>query len=207
MRLMGQKGAAIYRKMNGCCLSDKRIIMQIEEILKEYSLQLRRFLSSRIRNRHDVDDVLQEILIKTFQHFQNIREPEKFKAWLFKTARNTLIDYYRRSDKNINGELTGNEVVFEPSADVRQDLAKCIRPFLKNLPEKYRVPLEAVELQEVSQKELAESLGLSYSALKSRVQRGRKMLLNILKECCHYEFDVRGNIMSFKAKKNFCKSC
>ena len=63
------------------------------------------------------------------------------------------------------------------------------------LPEKYRKAVEATDLKGASQKAHAEELGLPTSTVKSRVQRGRKMLGNLFHECCSYELDARGNIM------------
>jgi len=181
--------------------------MDLEKTLKEYSSQLRGFLSSRMRNKADVDDVHQEVLIKTFRYFKRIKEANKFKSWLYKTARTTLIDYYRKSDRYSSEELFDIEDEKEESRGVEEELAICLKPFLKTLPEKYRKPLEAVELQNVSQKDLAKKMGISYSGLKSRVQRGRQMLQQRYKDCCEYEFDVRGGVISFKHNASGCKHC
>jgi len=181
--------------------------MDIEKILKEYSSQLRNFLSSRMKNKTDVDDVLQEVLIKTFRHFKRIKEPDKIKSWLYKTTRTTLIDYYRKSDKYSSEEIYDIEDEQEEAKDAKRELSKCLNPFFKNLPDEYRKPLEAVEMQGISQKELAEKMGISYSGLKSRVQRGRQMLYRQYKDCCEYEVDVRGGIVNFNPKAGKCKSC
>ena len=73
--------------------------MEFKQLWQEYIDRLRRFLLSRVNNRADVDDLLQEILIKTYQHLNTIEKPEKLSAWLFQVARNTLIDYYRKSPR------------------------------------------------------------------------------------------------------------
>jgi len=181
--------------------------MNLDKTLKEYSSQLKNFLSSRMKNKSDVDDVLQEILIKTFRHFKSIKESDKFKSWLYKTARTTLVDYYRRSGKYSSEEIHDIEDEQEESEDVKTKLSKCLKPFLDNLPEKYREPLLAVELQNISQKDLAKKMGISYSGMKSKVQRGRQMLHQQYKDCCDFKVDVRGGILSFKSKAGGCKSC
>lgn len=72
------------------------------------------------------------------------------------------------------------------------------------LPEKYRKAVEATDLKGASQKAHAEELGLPTSTVKSRVQRGRKMLGNLFHECCSYELDARGNIMDYTAGSDCC---
>ncbi|RDZ06409.1 hypothetical protein C3744_28710 [Priestia megaterium] len=67
---------------------------------------------------------------------------------------------------------------------------------------KYLEALELYEFQRLSQKELSEKLGISYSGAKSRVQRGRKKLKHLLEGCCHIESDRYGNIVDFCIMKD-----
>ena len=183
--------------------------MEFKQLWQEYSDRLRQFLLSRVKNPADVDDLLQEILLKTHQHLNTVQKPEKLLSWLFQIARNTLIDYYRKSSVETSRQdivkgamLTDSEP--EQYEQVRRELTNCIQPFLNQLPDKYREALERVDLQGVSQKELAKELGLSYSAVKSRVQRGRSLLKEKFHQCCHYQLDVRGNLIDYQVKANGC---
>ena len=183
--------------------------MELKQLWQEYEDRLRQFLLSRVKNPADVDDLLQEILIKTYQHLNTVKEPEKLLSWLFQIARNTLIDYYRKSRVEtsrqdiVKGAMLTDEEP-EQYEQIRQELTNCIRPFLNQLPEKYREAIEMVDLQGSSQKELAKKLGLSHSAVKSRVQRGRSMLKAKFEECCRCELDVRGNVVDYEVKLNGC---
>ncbi len=186
--------------------------MEFIELWREYSHQLRQFLLARVNNPSDVDDLLQEILIKTYRHLNTVKDPDKLPAWLFQIARNLLIDYYRKVQTDASRQelaaralLTDGEP--EPYEQVRQDLTHCLRPFLSQLPDKYRAAIEAVDLAGASQKELAMRLGLSHSAVKSRVQRGRKLLKALFQECCRYELDARGNLVDYEAIASRCQGC
>ena len=113
--------------------------MEFKQLWQEYSDRLRQFLLSRVKNRTDVDDLLQEILLKTYQHLNTVQEPEKLLSWLFQIARNTLIDYYRKSGAETSRQdsvkgamLTDSEP--EQYEQVRRELTNCIRPFLNQLP-------------------------------------------------------------------------
>ncbi len=183
--------------------------MEFSQLWQEYRDRLRQFLLSRAKNPADADDLLQEILIKTYRNLDTVKDPDKFLSWLFQIARNVLTDYYRKS--GVEASRQGNlqrEILTEQEPEqyeqVRRELTNCILPFLNQLPPKYREAIEAVDLQGESQKELAVKLGLSYSAVKSRVQRGRSMLKAKFEECCCYELDVRGNIIDFEAKPKSC---
>jgi RNA polymerase sigma-70 factor (ECF subfamily) len=65
------------------------------------------------------------------------------------------------------------------------------------------------EIDGLPQREIAERLGLSLSGAKSRVQRGRAMLKDILDQCCVFHFDKRGNLMDCdpKADRTVCRNC
>lgn len=182
---------------------ESRDAMDVESIWEEYSVQLKNFLVPRVSQPEDAEDLLQEILIKTHKNLDSIREPGKFKSWLYQISRNTLFDYYRKQRPNISiQEIPEIESVSEMNLDknrsVFSELGECIKPFLMELPEKYRLALEETDLNGKSQKAYAEELGLSHSTLKSRVRRGRAMLSDIFHECCSYEIDARGNVMGYE---------
>ena len=65
------------------------------------------------------------------------------------------------------------------------------------LPEKYRQAVYLTDIVGLSQKELAKSLGISYSGAKSRVQRGREKLKEIILQCCEVQADGYGNILGY----------
>lgn len=71
----------------------------IEDIWAEYRTVLKAFLHRRVSDADDVDDLLQEILIKTHTHLGDLREGESIKTWLFQIARNATIDFYRKTTR------------------------------------------------------------------------------------------------------------
>jgi len=164
---------------------------------------------SRLAVQEDAEDLLQENMIKTHKNLLSIKEPEKFKAWLFQIARNTLIDYYCKqrppvSDRDIPEMKSLSIDNSNPINPVYSELSQCIKPFLKQLPYKYREAVEATDLNDTSQKALAEELGLSHSTVKSRAQRGRAMLGEFFQDCYSYELDARGNTMGYKSGLDCC---
>lgn len=79
---------------------------------------------------------------------------------------------------------------------------------MQGLPEEYRVALELTELEGLSQRELAERTGLSLSGAKSRVQRGRQMFEGIVRACCDFDVDRRGNVVTCEPRKGgSCARC
>jgi RNA polymerase sigma-70 factor (ECF subfamily) len=114
---------------------------------------------------------------------------------MYRIADNAVIDHYRRSAhraKPVSPEsLTAIQA---PEASDAPDamLAECLTPLLARLPDDYRSALELTDLGELTQEQSASELGLSTSGMKSRVQRGRRMLRTEVGRCCRIELDARG---------------
>ncbi|MGI9277180.1 MAG: sigma factor-like helix-turn-helix DNA-binding protein [Endozoicomonas sp.] len=85
-------------------------------------------------------------------------------------------------------------------------MAQCIEPLIEELPKKYRDPLLMAELEGMSQKQVAEKLGLSLSGAKSRIQRGRVQLREKITACCDIEVE-QGWVADYRIKNESCKDC
>lgn len=182
--------------------------MKIEEIWTAYRDRLKRFLHSKISNEADVEDLLQEISIKVFTGLKSLQDETKLQAWLFQTAHRAIIDHYRRQAKGKDMHLGDLWYVEEESqSEILNELERCVEPFLSALPPSTAQMLQAIELDGVTQKDYAAAHGLSYSTLKSRVQKARAELLTVFEDCCHLSLDAQGNIMDYQSKSGSCKKC
>lgn len=180
--------------------------MQIEEIWPNYRARIKAFLHSKVANPADVDDLLQEISIKVFTGLPTLSDPTKLQSWLFQTADRTIIDFYR---KNARAKTVDPEDLWYSSDDpgIRQELENCVEPFIRGLPAETAKLLMDIDINGVSQKEYAKAHGLSYSTLKSRVQKGRDDLRKAFDDCCNWTIDTRGNIAQYHLKSDNCKKC
>ncbi|WP_299496893.1 RNA polymerase sigma factor SigZ [uncultured Shewanella sp.] len=197
--------------------------MKLEKIWDEYRTSLKAFLHSKVSNEADVDDLLQDILIKTHQHLHTVRSEKAIKSWLFQIASHTITDYYRQNGRVKHVEL--NEWVFNNENDdvshqlnnqrdkedsnevIKQELAHCIEPFVHALSEDNNLLLTAIELEGMSQKEYAAANSIPYSTLKSRVKKARSQLRKVFDDCCHMQLDTQGNLMDYDVRENKKKSC
>lgn len=172
-------------------------VLQLEQVWKDYQQALKTFLHSKVNNSADVDDLLQEILIKTYQSLNTVQDADSVKAWLFQLANRTIIDFYRkRARQQRDHELDA------------QDLSKCIEPFIQALPEQNASLLFAIDIKGQSQKALAQQQNIRYSTMKSRVQKSRNELKKLFEECCHLSLDSHGNVIDCDSKSgNGCEKC
>ena len=181
--------------------------MNTESVWEEYREALQAFLHSRVSTPDDVDDLLQEILIKTHKNLHTIKSGNSIKSWLFQIANHTIIDFYRKQQSTVK-QVTADDLWFaEENTSIQQSLAQCIEPFINALPEESAKLLTAIELQGYSQKAYADKQGISYSTLKSRVQQSRRKLRQLFEDCCHLTLDHRGTVIDFDPKPNNCKNC
>jgi len=179
-----------------------------ERIWKEFSALLRHFILKRVPNRDDAEDILQVVFLKIHQNIDQLKDDDKLRAWIYQIVRNAIIDYYRSRKPPAAGlsetfELP-EQLEDEPETALDQvsDLDVCLKLMIDRLPEKYRHALVLYEFEGVSQKKIAEELGLSLPGAKSRVQRARKKLKGILFDCCQFEFDPLGNILDYQPTEN-----
>ena len=178
--------------------------MTIEQIWQDYQHALKGFLHKRLNNTADVDDLLQDILIKTHQNLHQLQSQDSTKSWLFQIAQNSLIDYYRQHrPTTIDAqELADSLASEEQTITLKQDLSQCLMPFLQTLPEKDASLLQAIDLEQQSQKDYAKQQGIAYSTLKSRVQKSRHRLKKLYEDCCHLSLDAQGNVMDYPPKSS-----
>jgi len=180
--------------------------MNVETIWEEYQSNLKAFLYKNINNQADVDDLLQEILIKTYQNLHKVNDAKKVKSWLFQIANNSIIDFYRKSGKD--KALKDNELWYnEPQEDVYQQMSQCVMPFINGLNEADKALLTAIEIEGLSQKAYAEKMGVKYSTLKSQVQKSRSQLYALFNQCCHLSLDKKGNLIDIESKTKSCNNC
>ncbi len=174
-----------------------------EKIWKEFNQSLKKFIHSKVSDSNDIEDLMQDIFIKLHQNIDQLNDETKVKAWIFRITRNTVYDYYRKKYNTV--ELVEyNDDLFSATDKEKSndnDIALCIKPMLDDLPDIYKEAIILTEFQNMTQKDLSNHLGISLSGAKSRVQRGRKMLQELLVDCCQLEFDYQGKIIDYQQNK------
>ena len=172
--------------------------MTTEQIWSQYKHSLNAFLLSRVSNPVDAEELSQEILLKTHLNIHQLKDPSRVKAWLFQIANHTLIDFYRKHANNTQTEL--EDIPQEQEITIREDLIRCIEPFLQAMPEDEADLIRKIDLEGHNQKLEAEKLGISYSTFKSRVQKSRASLKVQFDRCCDFDIDKNGNLIDYHQK-------
>lgn len=165
-------------------------------IWDSFSRSLRRFLLPQVACAHDADDLLQEIFIKIHLKHHTLTKEESLPSWVWQITRNTLLDYHKKRKVPLTPVEQAALLPAEINAiEINHLMADCIRPYLDLLPSAQREALQLADLENISQKALAEKWGVSHSGAKSRVQRARAELHGLFQQCCHVKADAYGNII------------
>jgi RNA polymerase sigma-70 factor (ECF subfamily) len=177
---------------------------QFDAGVTEFATKLRAFIRARVPDDATADDLTQETLLKVYRSRASLRDGDRLEAWLYRIARRALIDYYRKRlpSEQLPASLKG-ESEDELSSIRNAVLISTIR-YMEELPDAYRVPLQLSELEGFSMAKIAPRLGLSLTAVKSRIRRGRQMLKKRLQDCCHFEFDQRGKVIGWERRNPRC---
>lgn len=177
---------------------------------------LRAFIGRRVRNQADVDDLVQRVLLQIVKGLGSLRDAERLHAWVYRTARNVIVDYYRSSAarrdvaggdaESVAGEAP--EVPVDDEQVALRELASCLTPMLRQLQPAYREAVTLTDIEGITQADAAGRVGVSVSGMKSRVQRGRRQLKAVLEACCRVDLDRRGGIVGYQPREpDSCARC
>jgi RNA polymerase sigma-70 factor (ECF subfamily) len=158
----------------------------VDDVWNEFSSQIRGYLLKKVKVEDDADDLLQDIFIKIHSKLGGLKDEKKLAPWIYQMVRNSLTDYYRKNNLETSEfkEESTESSIDETSDDIYSAcVSGCLQVFMNRLPDKYKVPLELSDIRGLKQKDIAEQMDLSYSGLKSRVQRGREMIKDMFLDC------------------------
>jgi len=142
----------------------------IETIVNRYGDMLYRVCILMLKNEKDAEDVVQETIIKYYQKAPPFKDYEHEKAWLIRVATNRCRDLLRF---RIRHPLIDNEYLVGISSDVADS---GILEALTALPEKYRLVLVLYYIEDYRIEDIAKMINKTPSAVKMRLQKGRKLL-------------------------------
>ena len=142
---------------------------------------LRAFATSLSGSSQQADDLVQDTLLKAWGHADSFIQGTNIRAWLFTILRNTYYSLYRRRGREVQDTdgFYSSKVAVQGGQESAIDLAD-FRIALAKLPEEQRVVLIMVGATGLSYEETAEICGIAVGTVKSRVNRARSKLAELL---------------------------
>lgn len=157
-----------------------------------HEAELRAFLTHRLGDPHQADDLLQDVFVKAMRQGEGFCGLDQPRAWLFQVARNALVDHFRvkRPIEPLPDDLTAPESEIAPI----DALSQCIDRVLPQLDADDQDILRECDLRGTRQQTYAHARGLTLPAAKARLRRARQRLRDLLVESCGVKFDADDRI-------------
>ncbi len=142
---------------------------------------LRAFAVSLTRNGSAADDLVQETIVKAWKNIDKFKPGTNLRAWLFTIQRNTFYSQRRKAKREVadsDGEMAA-QLSVKPHHDGRLAMQD-FRAAFAELPVEQREALVLVGAEGMTYEEAAETCGVAIGTIKSRVNRGRKRLAELM---------------------------
>jgi RNA polymerase sigma-70 factor, ECF subfamily len=182
---------------HGCCSRPSAAQCRCYTDAAAITQALRVYIRRRVRHPQDAEDITQDALLRLYRAAPTLHDDLALEAWMYQIARSAIVDHHRRAAARPQpADLDSTSP--EPAADepdeptAIESLAGCVATLLDRVPEHYRRALELTDLGGLTQERAATELGLTTSGMKSRVQRGRRLLREEITRCCLIALDSHG---------------
>ena len=183
--------------------TDKELVKRVQKgdlaafdmLFSRYQTKIVNLISRYVRDREEVQDVAQEAFIKAYRNLPGFRRDSSFYTWIYRITVNLAIDFRRRAYRGRETALdetritpddahhTGPRPLATPSQNYdRKELGTRIRRAIDSLPDDQRTAIVLREIQGLSYKEIAETMGCAEGTVMSRLYYGRKKLQSILRD-------------------------
>jgi len=159
-------------------------------LYQKYLTPIYRYVYSKVGNQPETEDMTSEVFLKMVRGLQNFEGNASFKNWLYKIAKNTVADYWRRHYRNFTvsmEEIMEIKLVSQSNPaqeDIEKELAEKearVKKILDLLPDNYRQVLELRFLKNYPIKDIAEALNITISNTKVLQYRALKKAFELSK--------------------------
>ena len=154
-----------------------------EAIVREHSARVYRLAYRLTGNRHDAEDLTQEVFVRVFRSLSTYT-PGTFEGWLHRITTNLFLDQARRRQR-IRMDAMGEDGDRYPAVDGRdgperafehENLDVDVQRALDDLPPEYRAAVVLCDIEGLSYEEIAVTLGIKLGTVRSRIHRARARL-------------------------------
>lgn len=177
-------------------LTDEQIAARVQQgdneafgaLVERYEQKLLRYARRFLFDRHDAEDMVQEVFLKAYTNIQSFDATRRFSPWIYRIAHNAFLNTIKKRQHEPIPFFDPDTLLPHPVSPQRTDdeltvreLREMLETSLGQLPPKYREPLVLFYFQDLSYQEIADVMEIPTSTVGVRINRGKAMLRAILK--------------------------
>lgn len=165
--------------LTGILVSSESAEHDLESVVREHSRLVFKVAYAAVCNRHDAEDIVQEVFLRVLRSQDRLAQVEDMRAWLARITWNVANDRRRgvRDSEDIEQVAEPRSAAASPERQVeRQQMADVVAKMIAALPSELRDPLVLSTMEEMAGVEIAKVLGIPEAAVRSRVFRARQIL-------------------------------
>ncbi|NLV36595.1 MAG: sigma-70 family RNA polymerase sigma factor [Clostridiaceae bacterium] len=171
-------------------------VAAFEELVENYQKKLFNLAYRIVGNPEDAADMVQEALIRIFRSIAKFKEQSSFSTWIYRITTNVCLDELRKRknkkefslDQEIHGEdgdmkrqIKSDDILPDNAAE-REELREIVNSAINSLPEDQRVVISLRDIQGLTYTEISQVLDCPEGTVKSRINRARNALKNVLSQ-------------------------
>lgn len=187
-----------------------------QQIHEAYRPRINRYLAG-LAGEDNAEDLCQEVFLKVDKGLKDFRAEAKLSTWIYRIATNAYLDHVRghafrqqQQEKLSPAEeieaLTGEAPDLAkqpPTAEqgvIRKEMIACIRGYIDQLPEDYKLVLLLSEEEGFKNREIADILKISLENVKIRLHRAKAKLKEVLEGHCEFYLDDQSEVACDRKK-------
>jgi len=167
-------------------VTDKRIAESFEELAMPLFPSLYNFAHWLTQNRDEAEDLVQETYMKALKGFASFQQGTNFRAWIYRILRNTFLTSRSGLRERVTVPIDGEDLELPAASDTPESeiLARADRQLVQNALERLPVPFREIillcDVEEMSYREIAETLTIPVGTVMSRLSRARTAMRQLL---------------------------
>lgn len=179
LKIDKDEGNLFLERLRKCTISGRITLkdteeLDIERIMEEYGSMVYRIAMVHSATKEDAEDIFQEVFLRLVKYREHLNSEEYIKNWLIRVTVNCGNTYRRKWGKGQTLPL--EEGILVENGDNRSEIEQKVFIAVKSLPEKYRAVIHLYYYEELSVKEISETLERREGTVKSQIARGREIL-------------------------------
>ena len=172
-------------------LSDEEVVLAVQtgdvdafgELIARYEAKLKRYARKFLSTNHEIDDLVQDVFIKSYTNIQSFNVDKRFSPWIYRIAHNTFVNELKRKERSGFGFFDADTVLpllpakeTTDGAIIEAEIETELESFIKKLPAKYREVIVLHYFESLSYQEISAVLQIPVTTVGVRMTRARAKL-------------------------------